>query len=91
MQSRLAAFAISFLTVFALTACGPSSQEDMLAKAKDAKTRAQLESALGKPDDVSKLGPVEKWTYKARNGQVVFLLVGETVTIEAAGPSDKKN
>jgi len=63
----------------------------MLAKAKDAKTRAQLESALGKPDDVSKLGPVEKWTYKARNGQVVFLLVGETVTIEAAGPSDKKN
>jgi len=91
MQSRLAAFAISFLTVFALTACGPPSKEDMLAKAKDAKTRAQLESALGKPDDVSKLGPVEKWTYKARNGQVVFLLVGETVTIEAAGPSDKKN
>jgi len=91
MQSRLAAFAISFLTVFALTACGPPSKEDMLAKAKDAKTRAQLESALGKPDDVGKLGPVEKWTYKARNGQVVFLLVGETVTIEAAGPSDKKN
>jgi len=91
MQSRLAAFAISFLTVFALTACGPPSKEDMLAKAKDAKTRAQLESALGKPDDVSKLGPVEKWTYKARNGQVVFLLVGETVTIEAAGPSNKKN
>jgi hypothetical protein len=91
MLSRLAAFAICFPTIFALTACGPSSKEDMLAKAKGAKTRTQLESALGKPDDVSKLGPVEKWTYKARNGQVVFLLVGETVTIEAAGPSDKKN
>ena len=91
MRNRLAAFAISFLTVFALSACGPSSKEDMLAKAKDVRTRAQLEGALGKPDDVSKLGPVEKWTYKTRNGQVVFLLVGETVTIEAAGPSDKKN
>jgi hypothetical protein len=91
MQRRFAALAICFLAVFVLTACGPSSKEDILAKAKDAKTRAQLETALGKPDDVSKLGPVEKWTYRARNGQVVFILFGETVTIEAAGPSEKKN
>jgi hypothetical protein len=63
----------------------------MLAKTREAKTRAQLESALGKPDDVSKLGPLEKWTYKAKNGQVVFILVGDAVTIDAAGPSEKKN
>jgi hypothetical protein len=74
-----------------LTACGSSSKEDMIAKARDVKTRMELERALGKPDEVSKLGPLEKWTYKARNGQVVFVLVGDTVTLEAAGPPDKKD
>ena len=74
-----------------LTACGPSSKEDMVAKAREVKTRAELERALGKPHDVSKLGPLEKWTYKARNGQVVFVLVGDVVTLEAAGPPDKKD
>ena len=74
-----------------LTACGPSSKEDMIAKAREVKTRAELERVLGKPDDVSKLGPLEKWTYKARNGQVVFVLVGDVVTLEAAGPPDKKD
>jgi hypothetical protein len=63
----------------------------MLAKAREVKTRAQLEKALGKPDDMSKLGPLEQWTYKARNGQVVFVLIGDTVTLEAAGPSEKKD
>jgi hypothetical protein len=76
---------------FLVTACGPSSKEDMVAKAREVKTRAELERALGKPDDVSKLGPLEKWTYKARNGQVVFVLVGDVVTLEAAGPPDKKD
>jgi hypothetical protein len=74
-----------------VTACGPASTEDLVAKAREAKTRAELERALGKPDDVSKLGPLEKWTYKARNGQVVFVLVGDVVTLEAAGPSEKKD
>jgi hypothetical protein len=73
-----------------LAGCGAPTKEDLLAKARDVKTRAQLEKALGKADDVSKLGPVEKWTYKAKNGQVVFVLVGETVAIEAAGGGDKK-
>ena len=91
MPRRFGAFAICFLIVFTLAACGPSSKEDMVAKAKGVKTRAQLESALGKPDDVSKLGPVEKWTYKAKNGRVVFVLVGDTVTIEAAGSGDRKD
>jgi hypothetical protein len=85
---RLAALAMIALLV---TACGPSSKEDMVAKAREVKTRAELERALGKPDDVSKLGPLEKWTYKARNGQVVFVLVGDVVTLEAAGPPDKKD
>jgi hypothetical protein len=86
---RLAALAMIALLV---SACGgPSSKEDLVAKAREVKTRAELERALGKPDDVSKLGPLEKWTYKARNGQVVFVLVGDVVTLEAAGPPDKKD
>ena len=90
MPRRFGAFAICFLMVFTLAACGPSSKEDMVAKAKGVKTRAQLESALGKPDDVSKLGPVEKWTYKAKNGKVTFVLMGDTVTIEKTDDVDKK-
>jgi hypothetical protein len=75
-----------------VTACRPASKEDIVAKTREVKTRAKLERALGKPDDVSKLGPLEKWTYKARNGQVVFVLVGDVVTLEAAaGPSEKKD
>ena len=79
------------VTALLLAGCGPSSKEDMIARAREVKTRAQLERALGKPDDVSKLGPLETWTYKAKNGQVVFVLVGDTVTLEAAGSPDKKN
>jgi len=78
------------LLTFVLAGCGPSTKEDIVLKAKEAKTRAALEKALGRPDDISKLGPVEKWTYKAKNGQVTFVLVGDTVTIEATD-SEKKN
>ena len=74
-----------------LAGCGPSSKEDIVAKARDAKTRAALEQALGKPDDIDKLGPVEKWTYKAKNGKVTFLLMGDAVTIEKTDDLEKKN
>ena len=53
-----------------------------MAKAREVKTRAELERALGKPDDVSKLGPLEKWTYKARNGQVVVARLHDEVTVK---------
>jgi len=74
-----------------LAGCGPSSKEDIAAKARDAKTRAALEQALGKPDDIGKLGPVEKWTYKAKNGKVTFILMGDAVTLEKTDDADKKN
>jgi hypothetical protein len=74
-----------------LVGCGPSSKEDIVAKARDAKTRAALEQALGKPDDIGKLGPVEKWTYKAKNGKVTFILMGDAVTLEATDDAEKKN
>ena len=33
---------------------------------------------------------MERWIYKASNGEVVFLIVGDTVTRQAAGGGDKK-
>lgn len=69
------------------------SKEDLIEKSRSVSTRADLERALGKPTDISKLGPVEQWTYRASNGTVVFLIVGDKVTLQAAGtpPPDKKD
>jgi hypothetical protein len=91
MSRRISAFACCVVTAVLLLGCGPSSKEDIVAKARDAKTRAALEQALGKPDDIGKLGPIEKWTYKAKNGKVTFILMGDTVTIEKTDDADKKN
>ena len=73
------------LIVTALVACGRGTKEDILAKGRDVSTRAELEKALGKPDDISKLGPAETWRYKASNGEVVFVILGDKVTLQAAG------
>ena len=83
------ALAVLALAVLALGACS-RTKEDVLKKAESVKTRAELESRVGRPDDIAKLGPMERWTYKTSNGEVVFVLVGDTVTLQAAGGSDKR-
>ena len=60
------------------------SKEDIVQKARGVGTRAELEQALGKPSDISKLGPVEQWT------TVVFLILGDKVTLQATGSPDEK-
>ena len=67
------------------------SKEDLIQKSRGVGTRAELERALGTPSDISKLGPVEQWTYKGSNGDVVFLIVGDKVTMQATmSPGEKK-
>lgn len=74
-----------------LTACGGGTKEDIIQKARGVSTRAELEKVLGTPTDIAKVGPVERWKYKASNGEVVFVIVGDKVTLQATGgPDDKK-
>ncbi|WP_422366843.1 hypothetical protein [Pelagibius sp.] len=80
MRSATTAFA--FLLVLMLAGCFAPSKADIIKKADGASTRADLESALGEPSEVSKIGPIEKWTYKAADGAVVFLLAGDSITFE---------
>jgi hypothetical protein len=57
----------------------------ILKKAEGADTKAELEAALGTPSEVSKVGPIEKWTYKASDGSVIFLITGDYITFEVTG------
>lgn len=70
------------VAVLALAACGDPSKGEIIDKAAGADTKAKLEQALGKPAEVDKMGPVERWTYKASDGQVVFLITGDAVTMQ---------
>lgn len=92
MRNALVAMLAWTLAVGLVAGCG-RTKEDLVEKARTVSTRAELERALGKPSDISKLGPVEQWTYKASNGTVMFLIVGDQVTLQAAAPvpDDKKD
>ncbi|MGF1594566.1 MAG: hypothetical protein ACFCUW_14880 [Kiloniellaceae bacterium] len=74
---------VALLGLLLLAACFEPSKGDILKKAQGVSTRADLEAALGSPSDVSKIGPLERWTYKASDGAVIFLLAGDRVTFEA--------
>lgn len=77
------------LVMLGVVACGRATKEEIVAKARDISVRAELERVLGRPDDIAKLGPVETWRYRASNGEVVFLIVGDNVTLQAAGSPEK--
>tara|TARA_R110002167_G_scaffold36044_11_gene114748 strand:+ start:1898 stop:2137 length:240 start_codon:yes stop_codon:yes gene_type:complete len=67
--------------LFLLTACFEDSKEEILSKTENVSDRAGLRKALGDPDDIAKLGPLETWTYSASNGAVAFVLAGDTLTL----------
>lgn len=64
-----------------LSGCFEDSKSEILAKAEQAGDKAGLRDALGEPDDVDKVGPLETWTYKASDGSVSFVIAGDTVTL----------
>ena len=73
---------IILAAIFVLCACSSVSKHEILEKAEGVTTLADLESALGAPDERDKLGPVETWTYNASDGKVTFLVTGETVVLQ---------
>jgi len=91
MKRAILRSAVLAAVMLAVVACGKPSKQDILKKAENVTTRTELESALGQPDDISKLGPIEKWTYQASNGTVVFVLTGDSVSLGAAGGSEGPN
>lgn len=78
MRHFIAAAALALL----LTGCFQDSKDGLIQKAEGIETKQQLREALGDPDTVDKVGPVEKWTYKASDGTVIFPIVADRV-----GPS----
>ncbi len=81
--------ALAAALLLALAACGEPSKEDILKKADAIDSKEDLRAELGDPDDIAKVGPLEKWTYEASNGQVTFVITGGNVSLKAAtGKSD---
>lgn len=92
MNKILTTFALAL--VLTLAGCGRGSKQDVMKKVEGISKKADLEKALGKPDSFSSsgIGPltVETWTYKVSDGEVVFLITGDTVAIKAAGDAKSK-
>ena len=74
----------AFVLAVGLVACSPESKHELLSKTEDVRTKAELEAALGAPHDRDKVGPIETWTYRARDGEVIFLITGDTVRLKTA-------
>jgi hypothetical protein len=82
---------IGLLLAFAAVAvlgCGPPSQHEILKKAEAVETKQELEEAIGAPDEVDRLGPVEKWTYSASDGEVEFVITGDKVRLGSTKDRD---
>lgn len=73
----------------ALAACGEPTKEELLAKSEGVQDKATLRQKLGEPQDIAKLGPLETWTYRAKNGEVVFVIAGDHIALQAAGAGQK--
>ena len=69
------------LAAGALLACGAPSQHEILSQAEGLETKQELEAAIGAPDEVDKLGPIEEWTYRASDGNVEFVIRGDKVAV----------
>ena len=85
MKRRFAGLAVAL--VLALFGCGPDTKHEILKKTENVETKADLEEALGAPDDRNKVGPIETWTYEASDGEVTFVITGKTVRLQTTSDS----
>jgi hypothetical protein len=70
----------------ALAGCDSSpTKAEILKKASGLTTKEELEKVLGPPDKFDKLGPLERWTYNASDGVVVFTIVAGRVALDETG------
>ena len=89
---------LRFLTTLAmlslLSGCGGNTMKDISDRAEQAKTKEQLEAALGQPKKFEKislpvLGTGEIWTYEGSDGDVVFTLHNGKVKTSVTQPNEK--
>ena len=76
-----------------LAGCGTTMQS-ITSKAEKAKTREQLEAALGKPDKFEKVKvglSFESWTYTATDGEVNFTVINGKVQTVSTIPKPKES
>ncbi len=78
---------LAIAMLLALAACGKPTKEELLRKSENVKTKAELQAVLGPADDITKVGPLETWRYKGSNGDVVFIITGDTVQLQATDTS----
>ena len=81
-------FALAFgslllIAAMALVGCGPPTKHEIVKKAEGIETKQDLEAALGAPDEIDKLGPIEMWTYSASDGEVEYVITGDAVALES--------
>jgi hypothetical protein len=83
---------LMFTVALMLSGCGASSmtKQDVVNKTSNVKTKQELEKALGKPTNFNKLGPLETWTYQVKDGEVNFLITGDTVQLQATSDNKPK-
>ena len=86
-MSRMIWLLVAFAAV-AVLGCGPPSQHDILKQAEGVETKQELEAKIGAPDEVDKLGPLEKWTYRASDGEVEFVITGDNVGLKSTKDLD---
>ncbi|HKU95027.1 MAG TPA: hypothetical protein VJR58_07115 [Vineibacter sp.] len=84
-------FMAAGMAALVLAGCDQTpSKAEILKKAEGVKTKAELEKVLGKPAELDKVGPIEKWTYKASDGSVTYIIVADQVTLDMTGGGGKK-
>ena len=88
MKRILCSLALGLVMV--LAGCGQGTKQDIMDKAKDVKTKEELEKVLGKPDRVNSIGLAERWTYKGSDGDVNFNIVGGKVMVTDTIGGEKK-